>query len=119
MGKLVIRRMLIASILILVFRCTNEWIHKCPRLEDIHPCSCNSIHIRNPEVPDVIVLCRNINEQVLTSTLRGMRNYSIDIIIFDNCKIPSFPNTLFKDIRIGSAELLYSTVQINNFLQCV
>ncbi|XP_023238157.1 uncharacterized protein LOC111636989 isoform X2 [Centruroides sculpturatus] len=118
-----IKRMLYLDFLILlVFGCfASCWIHKCPRMEDIHPCFCSSHHTRNPHVPDTIVVCQNINnEKILMTSLREMKNYSIDVLIFDHCVIPSFPNDILKDIRIGTIELIRSTVQLNNkFVECI
>lgn len=110
-----------ALIFLLFGCCACSWIHECPRLEDIHPCSCSNIHTRNPNVPDVVVVCQNIRtEQILKTTFHGMKKHSIDLLVFDNCKIPSFPNDLFKDINIRTVELLDSTVQLNSkFLKCI
>ncbi|KAH9418416.1 hypothetical protein DERP_011278 [Dermatophagoides pteronyssinus] len=73
----------------------------------------------HPDLIETVVLCKNIrNAQVLTEAIRGFQGHRVNYMVLDGCKLPPFPNNLFKGIHIVWMEILNSTMQFHdNFFQ--
>ncbi|KAH7642157.1 hypothetical protein DERF_003197 [Dermatophagoides farinae] len=73
----------------------------------------------HPDLIETVVLCKNIrNAQVLTEAIRGFQGHRVNFMVLDGCKLPPFPNNLFKGIHIVWMEILNSTMQFHdNFFQ--
>ncbi|KAI7693030.1 hypothetical protein SSS_04256 [Sarcoptes scabiei] len=68
----------------------------------------------HPDLIETAVFCKNIRSvQVLTEAIRGFQGHRINYFVIDGCKLPPFPNNLFKGIHVIWMEVLNSTVQFN------
>ncbi|KAH9388582.1 hypothetical protein TYRP_007923, partial [Tyrophagus putrescentiae] len=117
--------------------------YRCPKLHYIHPCYCEeldkrlemmegsgdappeaasnstpTVEIEEPLTQDqieTVAYCKNIrNEQVLTEAIRGFQGHRINFFVIDGCKLPHFPNDLFKGIHVVWMEILNSTLQFHD-----
>lgn len=69
----------------------------------------------NPDHIETVVFCKNIRSvQVLTTAIRGFQGHRVNYFVLDGCKLPSFPNNLFKGIHIVWMEILNSTMQFHD-----
>lgn len=117
---------------------------KCPKQHSIHPCDCLELDKRvemlegsgellepptnttptvemieeeplNPDLIETVAFCKNIrNVQVLTEAVRGFQGHRVNYFVLDGCKLPPFPNNLFKGIHVVWMEILNSTLQFHD-----
>lgn len=74
----------------------------------------------HPDMIETVAFCKNIrNVQVLTDAIKGFRGHRINFFVLDGCKLPPFPNNIFKGIGILWMEILNITMQFHEpFFDC-
>lgn len=119
----------------------KEFNFRCPAADKIYPCDClelqkglesefydnESIALEDevpiephPDIIETVVFCKNIHDKkALVTSVQAFKGHRINYLVIDSCSLPSFPNSLFKEINILWMEILNSTVQFREqFFEC-